>query len=36
VTPAVDGVLLLSLTVALKHDEISESRAFYIPLIVER
>jgi hypothetical protein len=34
VTPAADGVLLLSLTVTLKHDEMSESRAFSIPLIV--
>jgi len=36
VTPTVDGVLLLGLTVSLKHDEMTESRAFSIPLIVER
>jgi hypothetical protein len=36
VTPTGDGVLLLSLTVSLKHDEMIESRAFSIPLIVER
>jgi hypothetical protein len=36
VTPTADGVLLLNLTVSLKHDEINESRAFSIPLIVER
>jgi hypothetical protein len=36
VTPTTDGVLLLSLTITLKHDEMTESRAFSIPLIVER
>jgi hypothetical protein len=36
VTPTEDGLLLLSLTVSLKHDETTESRAFSIPLIVER
>jgi hypothetical protein len=36
VTPTADGVLLLNLTVSLKHDELNESRAFSIPLIVER
>jgi hypothetical protein len=36
VTPTVDGLLLLSLTVSLKHDETTESRTFAIPLIVER
>jgi len=36
VTPTVDGVLLLGLTVSLKHDEIIESRGFSIPLIVDR
>jgi hypothetical protein len=34
VTPTAEGVLLLSLTVSLKHDELTESRAFLIPLIV--
>ncbi len=36
VTPTTAGVLLLSLTVSLKRDESNESRAFYIPLIVDR
>ena len=36
VTPSVDGVLLLGLTLSLKHDEMTDSRAFSIPLIVER
>jgi hypothetical protein len=36
VTPTAAGVLMLSLTVSLKHDEMTESRAFSIPLIVER
>jgi len=36
VTPTADGVLLLGLTVSLKHDEMIETRAFSIPLIVER
>jgi hypothetical protein len=34
VTPTADGVLLLSLTVSLKHDDVTESRAFSIPIIV--
>jgi hypothetical protein len=36
VTPTADGVLLLGLTISLKHDEMTESRPFSIPLIVER
>jgi hypothetical protein len=36
VTPNVEGVLLLSLTILLKHDEMTESRMFSIPLIVDR
>jgi hypothetical protein len=36
VTPTADGVLLLSLNISFKHDEMTESRAFSIPLIVER
>jgi hypothetical protein len=36
VTPTADGVLLLNLTITLKHDEMIESRAFSIPLIVQR
>ncbi len=35
-TPTMEGVLLLDLTVSLRHDEITESRVFAIPLIVER
>ena len=36
VTPSAEGVLLLNLTVSLKHDEMTDQRAFSIPLIVER
>jgi hypothetical protein len=36
VNPNAEGVLLLNLTLALKHDEITESQAFSLPLIVER
>ncbi len=36
VTPSAEGVLLLSLSVSLKHDDTAETRAFSIPLIVER
>ncbi len=36
VTPAQDGVLLLALTISLKHDEMTDSREFSIPLIVQR
>jgi hypothetical protein len=35
VTPTADGVLLLGLTVSLKHDEMTESRSFSIPVIVQ-
>jgi hypothetical protein len=35
VTPSAEGVLLLGLTVSLKHDDAAESRSFSIPLIVE-
>jgi hypothetical protein len=35
VTPSTAGVLLLNLTISLKHDEMTESRVFSIPLIVE-
>jgi hypothetical protein len=34
VTPAADGVFFLSLNVSLKHDEIVESKAFTVPIIV--
>jgi hypothetical protein len=36
VTATSDGVLLLGLTVSLKHDEMTDSKAFSIPLIVDR
>jgi len=36
VTPTAEGVLLLGLTISLKHDETTESRTFSIPLIVGR
>jgi hypothetical protein len=36
VTPTADGVLLLGLTISLKHDEMTESRVFSIPVIAER
>ncbi len=35
VTPARPGVLLLTLGVSLKHDEISETREFSVPILVE-
>jgi len=35
VTPGADGVLLLGLTVSLKHDDMTESRVFSIPIIAE-
>jgi hypothetical protein len=35
VTPTAEGVLLLGLTVSLKHDEMTESRVFSIPVIAE-
>jgi hypothetical protein len=36
VTPGAEGVLLLGLTVALKHDDAADTRVFSIPLIVGR
>ena len=36
VSPTAEGVLLLNLTLSLKHDEISESQAFSIPIIAVR
>lgn len=36
VTPTAEGVLVLSLTVSFKHDDVAEARVFSIPLIVER
>jgi len=35
VTPTAEGVLLLSLTVGLRHDEMTDSRIFAVPIIVE-
>jgi hypothetical protein len=36
VTPTMDGVLILSLNITLKHDDETDSRVFSIPLIVQR
>jgi hypothetical protein len=36
VTPNAEGVLLVGVTVLLKHDEITDQRAFLIPIIAER
>ena len=36
VTPNAEGVVLLNVTVSLKHDELLDQRAFSIPIIVER
>jgi hypothetical protein len=36
VTPNAEGVLLVGLTVSLKHDEVTEQRTFSIPIIAER
>jgi len=35
-TPTADGVLLVNLTVSLKHDELSDSQVFTVPVIVDR
>jgi hypothetical protein len=35
VTPTKPGVLLLTLAVSLKHDEITETREFFVPVLVE-
>ena len=34
VTPTEEGVLFVSLNVSLKHDEVSDSRVFSVPIIV--
>jgi len=34
VTPAAEGVLFVTLNVSLKHDEVTESRVFSVPIIV--
>ncbi len=36
VTPGAEGVVLLGVTVSLKHDELTDQRAFSIPIIAER
>ena len=36
VTPAAEGVLLLGVTVSLKHDELTDLKTFSIPLIADR
>jgi hypothetical protein len=36
VTPSAEGVLLMSLTVSLKHDDVSDSEVFSVPIIVDR
>ncbi len=35
VTPAADGIFFLVLTVTLNHDQITESRVFSVPVLVE-
>jgi hypothetical protein len=36
VTPNAEGVLLVGVTVSLKHDDVTDQRAFSIPIIAER
>jgi len=36
VTPKAEGVVLLGVTVLLKHDELLDQRVFSIPIIAER
>lgn len=36
VTPETDGVLLLGVTVSLKHEEVTDTKTFMIPIIAER
>lgn len=36
VTPGAEGVVLLGVTVSLKHDELTDQLAFSIPIIAER
>jgi hypothetical protein len=36
VTPNAEGVVLMNVTVSLKHDELLDQRAFSIPIIAER
>jgi hypothetical protein len=35
-TPTADGVLLVNITVAFKHDEVNDSQVFSVPVIVDR
>jgi hypothetical protein len=35
-TPNAEGVLLVNILVSLKHDEVTDSKAFSVPVIVER
>jgi hypothetical protein len=35
-TPNTDGVLLVNLLVSLKHDDVSDSKTFAVPVIVDR
>jgi len=36
VTPNTDGVLLVNVSVSLSHDEVTDSQAFSLPVIVDR
>jgi len=36
VTPSAEGVLLANFTVSLKHDDVSDSAVFSVPVIVDR
>ena len=36
VTPSAEGVAVVGVTVSLKHDEITDTKAFSIPIIAER
>jgi hypothetical protein len=36
VIPNAEGILLVGVTVSLKHDEITDQRAFSIPIVAER
>ena len=36
VTPTAEGVLLVNLQVSIKHDEVSDSQVFTVPIIVDR
>jgi hypothetical protein len=36
VTPGAEGILILGVTVSLKHDEVTDLKSFAVPLIAER